>query len=141
MGASHGMAEAAAGAAMAGKAVASAGAQHTIFAMGSGLTMATIVVMAMTMPKNKIDFFCALLSTVASSVFGGAWAIQYFGLLEHLQSAGSELDTILCLARLGGIFFAFGLPGWIIIRACFVWSESRKHKGIDQIIKDARDTL
>ena len=122
-------------------AFAAASAKHTFMAVGSGLTLATIVVMAMTMPRNKKDFFCALLSTVASSIFGGAWAIQYFGLLAHLQGASSELEVILCLAKLGGVFFICGLPGWIFIRSCFVWSESRKTQGIDQLIKGVRDAV
>lgn len=124
-----------------GGAVAAASAKHTFLAVGSGLTLATIVVMAMTMPRSKCEFFVALISTVVSSFCGGAFAIHYFGLLPAAAVAATDLDAFLFLAKLGGVFFVCGLPGWVIIRACFVFSESRKNKGIDQLIKDARDVL
>lgn len=122
-------------------AVAAASAKHTFLAVGSGLTLATIVVMAMTMPRSKCEFFVALISTVVSSFCGGAFAIQYFGLLPAAAVAATDLDAFLFLAKLGGVFFVCGLPGWVIIRACFVFSESRKNKGIDQFIRDARGVL
>lgn len=121
-----------------GSAVAAASAKHTFFAVGSGLTLAMIVVMAMTMPRSKCEFFVALISTVVSSFCGGAFAIQYFELLPVVASATTELDAFLFLAKLGGVFFVCGLPGWIVIRGYFVWTESRKDKGIDALITDAK---
>jgi hypothetical protein len=96
--------------------------------------------MAMTMPKSKCEFFVALISTVVSSFCGGAFAIQYFALLPLAASAATDLDAFLFLAKLGGVFFVCGLPGWVIIRACFVFSESRRDKGIDTLITDIRNT-
>lgn len=121
-----------------GGAVAAASAKHTFFAVGSGLTLAVIVVMAMTMPRSKREFFVALISTVVSSFCGGAFAIQYFDLLPMAQAATTQLDMFLFLAKLGGVFFVCGLPGWIVIRGYFVWTESRKDKGIDALITDAK---
>jgi hypothetical protein len=122
-------------------AVATASAKHTFLAFGSGLTFATIVVMAMTMPRSKKEFFVALISTVVSSFCGGAWAIQYFNLLPLATSFGSDLELWMYLAKLGGVFFVMGLPGWIVIRAIFVYTESRKEQGIDVLIGDIRDEL
>jgi hypothetical protein len=134
----HNMAQGAAQ--VSGGAVAAASAKHTFIAVGSGLTLATIVVMAMTMPRSKREFFVALISTVVSSFCGGAFVIQYFDLLPMAQSATTQLDMFLFLAKLGGVFFVCGLPGWIFVRSCFVWSESRKDAGIDTLIADIRNT-
>jgi lipid-A-disaccharide synthase-like uncharacterized protein len=121
--------------------VAAASAKHTFIAVGAGMTMATIVVMAMTMPKNRCEFFVALLSTVASSIFGGAWVIQYLGIIFYMAGVGNELELFLFLGKLGGIFFVCGLPGWIVIRACFLFSERRRDKDILQIAEEVKDAL
>lgn len=131
----HNMATAAAGTTTG---VAAASAKHTAIAVGAGLTMATIVVMAMTMPRNRCEFFVALLSTVASSIFGGAWVIQYFELMHYVGAAGNDLELFLWLGKLGGIFFVAGLPGWIVIRASFLATERRKDMDIVQIVDEIR---
>jgi len=91
-------------------------------------------VMALTMPSRKADFFAALISTVASSLAGGAYAVQYFDMLAAVILAPTMLHFYIALAQIGGMFFVCGLPGWILVRACFVWGEARKNKGIDTLI-------
>jgi hypothetical protein len=122
----------------AGKAGGTVAAKHTFMVAGAGVTLAAIVVMSMTMPRSKCEFFVALISTVVSSLSGGAWMIQEWALLGSVVGAMSEIELWLALAKLGGVFFVCGLPGWILVRAAFVWSEARKNKGIDVFIRDIK---
>lgn len=119
-----------------------AGTKHAAIAAGSGLTLAAIIVMAMTAPSSKREFFVALLSTVASSVFGGAWVIQYFNLIWLIASpdAGVGIGSMLMISKLGGVFFVSGLPGWVVIRAAFITSERRKRHDIMDYIYEFRRT-
>lgn len=117
---------------------AAAAAKHTALVAGTGLTLAAIVVMSMTMPKNKGEFFVALISTVVSSLSGGAWVIQHFDLLSKVALATTEAELWICLAKLGGVFFVAGLPGWVVVRSAFVFTEARKSKGIDVLIRDTK---
>ena len=126
------MAQAAAG--MGGAAM-----KHTAIAAGGGLTLGAIIVMALTMPSKKSDFFAALISTVVSSLAGGAYAVKRFDMLVDVLLAPSDLHFYIALAQIGGMFFVCGLPGWILVRGFFVWSEARKNKGLDVIIGDARN--
>jgi hypothetical protein len=112
--------------------------KHTAIAAGGGLTLGAIVVMSLTMPSKKIDFFSALISTVISSLAGGAYAVQKLGLLDAVVASPTMTHLYIALAQVGGMFFVCGLPGWILVRGFFVWSEARKNKGIDVIIGDAR---
>ncbi len=116
----------------------SAAAKHTALAAGGGLALGAIVVMSLTMPSKKIDFFSALISTVISSLSGGAYAVQKLGLLDAVITAPTMAHLYIALAQVGGMFFVCGLPGWIVVRGFFVWSEARKNKGIDVIIGDAK---
>ena len=116
----------------------SAAAKHTAIAAGGGLAMGAIVVMSLTMPSRKIDFFAALISTVISSLCGGAYAVQYFDLLTGVLLAPTTAHLYLALAQVGGVFFVCGLPGWVLVRSIFVFTEARKNKGIDVLMADAR---
>lgn len=125
----------------AGKTGGAAAAKHTALVAGTGLTLAAIVVMSMTMPKNKGEFFVALISTVVSSLSGGALVIQHFDMLSKVVLAASETELWVCLAKLGGVFFVAGLPGWVVVRSAFVFTEARKTKGIDVLIRDTKKIL
>lgn len=116
-----------------------AGTKHAAIAAGSGLTLATIIVMAMTMPSSKREFFVALVSTVASSVFGGAWVIQYFDLIGMIVAPVAGIGSLLMISKLGGVFFVAGLPGWVVIRAAFITSERRKSHDIKDYIDEFRE--
>ena len=119
--------------------VSGAAMKHTAIAAGGGLTLGAVIVMALTMPSRKSDFFAALISTVASSIAGGAYAVQYFDMLSAVIQAQTPLHMYVALAQVGGLFFVCGLPGWVFVRAAFVWSEARKTKGIDVLIADAKN--
>jgi hypothetical protein len=112
--------------------------KHTAIAAGGGLTLGAIIVMALTMPSRKSDFFAALISTVVSSLAGGSYAVTYFGMLNEVLIAPTPLHLYIALAQVGGMFFVCGLPGWVIVRGAFVFSEARKNKGLDVLISDAK---
>lgn len=116
----------------------SAAAKHTAIAAGGGLAMGAVVVMSLTMPSRKIDFFAALISTVISSLCGGAYAVQHFDLLAGVILAPTTAHLYLALAQIGGVFFVCGLPGWVLVRSVFVFTETRKTKGIDVLVGDAK---
>jgi len=110
-----------------------------------GLILAAVssasVVMSVTMPQNPRDFFASIMSTVISSMCGGAYVATKFGMLETLESAPNETARMFALAAIVGISFVCGLPAWAFVRGLFVWTESRKNKGIDVLIHDAKEAI
>ena len=76
----------------------------------------------------------ALISTVVSSICGGAAVVQHYG----LQQWG---DTYIGLTAMAGIIFACGLPGWVVVRSAFAWVEKRKGKDLAELIHEAKEAL
>ena len=103
-------------------------------ALSLGAALAAIVVMLMTPPRHKREWAVGLISTVVSSIGGGAAAVQYFGIEQWAH-------TGLGLVAMFGLIFACGLPGWSLVRAVFTYLERQKDKGIDEMIKDAKDVV
>lgn len=104
-------------------------------AVGLPAGLAAIVVMLWIQPKSKREWAMALICTVVSSVCGGAAAIQYFELV-YLAEAG-----LLGLMSVGGIIFASGLPGWVIVRAWFAWAEKRNGHDLAELVRDAKEIV
>ena len=104
-------------------------------AFGVPAGLAAIVVMLWIQPKSKREWAMALICTVVSSLCGGALAIDYLG-LHHLAEGG-----ISGLMAMGGIIFASGLPGWVIVRAGFAWAEKRQHMDIAELAEEAKSTF
>jgi len=100
-------------------------------ALGLPAGLAAVVVMLYIQPKCKREWTMALICTLVSSVCGGAAVVQHYGLLAWG-------DNYMGLIALGGVIFACGLPGWVIIRAAFAWAEKRKGKDIVELIADAK---
>ncbi len=96
-------------------------------AFGLPAGLAAIVVMLWMRPKSVREWAVALISTVVSSVCGGAALVQHLG-LNHWA------DNTIGLMGLGGLIFAAGLPGWVIVRAGFAWAEKRKGKDLYELI-------
>lgn len=94
--------------------------------------LATIVVMVMTLPHNRGEWAVALISTVVSSLCGGAAMIQYLGL-------ASWMGTINGAMALGGIYFSCGLPGWAIVRWVFNFIKKREGKDLPEIVAELVD--
>ncbi|WP_029043351.1 hypothetical protein [Cupriavidus sp. WS] len=121
-----GGAAAAAGGAAAFKAV---GGVAGVAAGASGL--AAFVVMLMMRPRSTGEWAVALISTVVSSVGGGAAVVQHFGL--H----GWTVDYI-GLVALFGLVFACGLPGWAVVRWLFNFIERRRDKDALEVVDEVR---
>jgi hypothetical protein len=101
-----------------------------------GLPAATVavIVMVLTRPKDTREWVCALASTFAASIYGGAFAIRYF----NLQSWVLEPDSTMAL---GGVYAVCGLPAWVLVRAGFAWFEKRRNKDLGELATDAKATL
>lgn len=107
------------------------------FAVAIGLPagLAAIVVMLWIQPKSKREWAMALICTVVSSVGGGAMAVEYLQ-LQHLAVGG-----LVGLMALGGLIFACGLPGWVIVRAGFAWADKRKAMDLGELVRDAKEIM
>ena len=104
-------------------------ALYKLGALGCVSALAAVVVMAMTLPKTIREFFVALISTVISSLCGGAFVIRW---LEVGHWSNDDLGMI----ALGGVVFVCGLPAWVLVRAWFKWTETRRDKDLGQLIQD-----
>ncbi len=105
-----------------------------------GVTLAAIVVMLMTWPKSFRELAVALISTVLSSLAGGAAVIIHFDLLRHVIGA-PDLQTYVALIAGLGIVFACGLPGWLLVRAGFKWMERRRDKDLAELADAIRGAM
>ena len=119
---------------VAGAAVAYKAMGGSAMAVASGATLAAVVVMLMTPPRNKREWAVGLISTVVSSIGGGAAAIQYFALHDWVHSQ-------IGLLAMGGLIFACGLPGWALVRWLFNFIDKRRDAGIDEIARDVKEVL
>lgn len=107
-------------------------ALYKLGAFGFVAALAAIVVMAMTLPKTPREFVVALISTVVSSIGGGAFVIRW---LEIGHWAQDDVGLI----GLMGVVFVCGLPAWVLVRALFAWSESKKDRQITEIVDAVLD--
>jgi hypothetical protein len=99
------------------------------FGLPAGLV--AVVVMLWIQPKSKREWAMALICTFVSSLGGGAAVIQHYGL-------NAWADNTIGLIGMGGVIFACGLPGWVIVRAVFAWAEKRKGKDLAELIQEVR---
>ena len=97
--------------------------------------LVSVLVMSMTVPRSSRELVAALISTLAFSLFGGAVVIKQLG-LEGLAH-GDMIDMM----QLCALIFACGTPGWVIMRAVFNWSESRKDLEIDDLVRSAKNDI
>lgn len=58
-------------------------------ALGVGAALATVVAMCLSLPRTLREWAVALISTVVSSLGGGALVIVKFGLLEALTRSAT----------------------------------------------------
>lgn len=99
-----------------------------------GAALAAIVVMLMTPPRSKREWAVGLISTVVTSIGGGAIAVEHFGLHDWVHSP-------IGLLAFGGLIFACGLPGWAIVRWVFNFIEKNRDASIDEVAKDVKEML
>lgn len=107
-------------------------------ALGVGAALAAVVAMCVSLPRTLREWTVALISTVVSSLGGGALVIVKFGLLEGLTGSATELDLFIKLLGVLGVVFTCGLPGWFVVRMAFNWMEKRKDKDLGEVIEEAR---
>ncbi len=106
----------------------------TAAAAASGATLAAVVVMLMTPPRDKREWPVGLISTVVSSIGGGATTIEYFQLHHWAFSTVG-------LCAMGGLIFACGLPGWALVRWIFNFIAERRDASIDEVAKDVKEMM
>lgn len=119
---------------VAGAAAAYKALGGTAAAVASGATLAAVVVMLMTPPRDKREWAVGLISTVVSSIGGGAMTVEYFQLHHWAFSTVG-------LCALGGLIFACGLPGWAMVRWIFNFIGKRRDASIDEVAKDVKELL
>ncbi|HEY9836888.1 MAG TPA: hypothetical protein V6D27_08315 [Vampirovibrionales bacterium] len=102
-----------------------------IAGLSAAAILAAIVVMAITPPKTFSEFLVGLISTVMASLTGGAALVRYMDLTELVNDPFG-------LATIGGIMFICGLPGWLLVRAFFLWAQRRRHMDLAELLKDAK---
>lgn len=105
---------------------------YKLGAFGGFAFLAAILVMVMTLPKTPREFVVAMVSTVVSSVCGGAFLVRWLNIGHWVQ------DDVGMIA-ICGLIFVCGLPAWVIVRAWFAWSEARKGVGLPELAREFRD--
>lgn len=106
-----------------------AGGLAAVAAGGGGL--AAVVVMLLMRPRTRGEWAVALISTVVSSVAGGAAVVQHYGLQ-------SWTHDYIGLVALFGLVFACGLPGWAVVRWLFNFIERRRDKDLADIVREVK---
>ena len=101
-------------------------------AIGAGL--AAVVAMCMMTPRSPKEWAVGLISTVVSSVGGGAAVIQYFG----LQRWAFEPTGLVAML---GLVFACGLPGWAIVRWLFNYINKRQGADLAEVVQEVKGAL
>lgn len=96
-----------------------------------GLAFVIVVVMSMTMPTTRREWFVALICTVVASLCGGAALIQWLGITGWAETMDGQV-------ALGGFHFAAGLPAWVVVRGWFAYTEASKGRGLLVMIKELR---
>ena len=98
-----------------------------------GALLTAIVVMAMTIPKTVREFAVALISTLMFSLGGGAFVIRWF----ELMAWANDLFGLIALL---GLVFVCGLPGWVLVRAWFVYAEKRRSTSLPEMVRELKET-
>ena len=99
-------------------------------AIGAGL--AAIVVMCLMTPRGRKEWAVGLISTVISSISGGAAVVEYFE-LQHWTS------SFFGLVAMFGLVFVCGLPGWAMVRWTFNSIRKRDGETVEDILRDLRN--
>lgn len=96
---------------------------------GVGAGLAAFVVMCMTKPKDDQEWAVALACTLVASLGGGSAAIMYWDLQHWLYSYVGAVAIL-------GLVFACGLPGWLLVRALFLWMNKRKDRDFAELAQE-----
>ena len=110
----------------------------TALAIAAGLAAA--VVMLMTKPRDDKEFAVALISTLVSSLCGGAFVILKMGWITWAQTTNSPQLTAALMA-FGGVIFTCGLPGWVLVRLMFNTMEKHKDQTLSEAYHDIKEEV
>lgn len=109
-------------------------------ALATAAGLAAIVVMLMTKPKTEQEWAVALISTLVSSLCGGAFVILKMGWIVWIQTtSGAQLAT--ALMAFGGVIFTCGLPGWVLVRLMFNTMEKHKDQTLSEAYHDIKQEV
>ena len=101
---------------------AASGSSHAMWIGAGGaagaVTLAAIVVMLIKRPRTAGEWAVALISTVMSSLALGSWVVLWLGMHKGLHSP-DVIEAWGSLMVVGGVLFACGLPGWVLVRIAF----------------------
>ena len=101
---------------------AATGSSHAMWIGAGGaagaVTLAAIVVMLIKRPRTAGEWAVALISTVMSSLALGSWVVLWLGMHKGLYSR-DMVEAWASLMQIGGVLFACGLPGWVLVRIAF----------------------
>lgn len=101
---------------------AASGSSHAVWIGAGGaagaVTLAAIVVMLIKRPRTAGEWAVALISTVMSSLALGSWVVLWLGMHKGLHSP-DVIEAWGSLMVVGGVIFACGLPGWVLVRIAF----------------------
>lgn len=107
-------------------------------------TLAAVVVLCASWPKSAREVAVALITTTMSSLCLGAFVAVHFELQNAIVAAvlnGEKLGIGIEFARLGGVLFACGLPGWFLVRAFFKFVAKHHDSDLVEIAKDVKGVL
>lgn len=104
------------------------------------ISLAAIVVMVLKRPRTVGEWAVALISTIVSSLCLGAFVVIYLGLHRDLRSV-DPIEVYAAVVQMGGVIFACGLPGWVLVRMAFNTMAKVQDKSLDQVYHDAKELL
>lgn len=90
---------------------------------GFAAALGAFIALCMMKPRTDAEWRVALASCLATSLFGGAALIRYFGLQVWVE----DWFGILGLA---GVFFTCALPGWSVVRWIFNYLKKNEDKDV-----------
>lgn len=96
--------------------------------------LSAMLVMLMIPPRSAREFAAMLISTLSCSIALGSYLIA-----RHIGI--DQLHNIYDLAQAGGLFFAAGLPGWVLVRALFIFFEENKQRSLIELIHQLREAI
>lgn len=110
------------------------GIKGTTLIMVCAMVLSTIVVICARRPQTAQEWVVGIISTLVSSICGGAAFVMHMGLSHWAES-------FIGIMAVGGIFFSCGLPGWALVRLFFNSVEANRGKTINEVVKDVKEVL
>lgn len=92
-------------------------------ALGIPAGLVSVVVMLWAQPKSPREWGMSLVTTVCSSIFGGAFVVRYMGWQDWINDSAGVM-------AFGGLIFICGLPGWVLVRSLFAFFDNHKKADI-----------